>query len=79
MTLKDFLDLHCYRLALPSTLISILQKDKVTDCTLYVTATAQDLFMQSKIFEEYKDLQVDYFTICGGGEYPIELCISLKA
>lgn len=79
MTLKDFLDLHCYRLAFPDVRISLLQKDGPTDCELYVAAEAQDKLMQSKIFGEYKDLQVDYFTILGGGEYPIELCIYLKA
>lgn len=79
MTLKDFLDLHCYRLAFPSVRISLLRKDIVTnDCELYVAAEAQDKLMQSKIFDEYKDLQVDYFTVIGGGECPVELCIYLK-
>lgn len=79
MTLKDFLDLHCYRLAFPGVLISLLRKD-VTGCSeLYVAAEAQDKLMQSKIFGEYKDLQVDYFTvISAGGELPVELCIYLK-
>lgn len=76
MTLRDFLKL--FRVEVLDTFISILQKDKSSDCTLYVTSTAQDVFMQSKIFKEYEDLQVDYFTILGGGEYPIELCIYLK-
>lgn len=80
MTLRDFLDLHCYRLAFPSVRISLLRKAAVTDdCELYFAAEAQDKLMQSKIFSEYKDLQVDYFTVIGGGEYPIELCIYLKA
>lgn len=80
MTLKDFLDLHCYRLAFPGVLISLLHKDIVTnDCDLYVAAEAQDKLMQSKIYGEYKDLQVDYFTvISGSGEHPVELCIYLK-
>lgn len=82
MTLKDFLDLHCYRLAFPGVLISLCSRDIVTDdCELYVAAEAQDKLMQSKIFVEYKDLQVDYFTVIGGvgsGEYPVELCIYLK-
>lgn len=78
MTLKDFLDLHCYRLAFPSVRISLLRKDVNDDCELYVAAEAQDKLMQSKIFDEYKDLQVDYFTVIGGGEYPVELCIYLK-
>lgn len=79
MTLKDFLDLHCYRLAFPGVRISLLRKD-VTGCSeLYVAAEAQDKLMQSKIFGEYKDLQVDYFTvISAGGELPVELCIYLK-
>lgn len=78
MTLKDFLDLHCYRLAFPGVRISLLHKD--TDCSeLYVAAEAQDKLMQSKIFGEYKDLQVDYFTVIGGGECPVELCIYLKS
>lgn len=79
MTLKDFLDLHCYRLAFPGVLVSLLHRDTRTDdCELYVAAEAQDKLMQSKIFSEYKDLQVDYFTVIGGGEYPVELCIYLK-
>lgn len=80
MTLKDFLDLHCYRLAFPGVLISLLHKDIVTDdCELYVTAIAQDKLMQSKIFGEYKDLQVDYFSVIGTDSvYPVELCIYLK-
>lgn len=80
MTLKDFLDLHCYRLAFPGLLISLLRKD-VTGCSeLYVVAEAQDIFMQSKIFSEYKDLQVYYFTvISASGEHPVELCIYLKS
>lgn len=79
MTLKDFLDLHCYRLAFPSVLISLLRKAVTDDCELYVAAEAQDKLMQSKIFSEYKDLQVDYFTvISAGGELPVELCIYLK-
>lgn len=79
MTLKDFLDLHCYRLAFPGVRISLLQKDGPTDCELCVAAEAQDKLMQSKIFGEYKDLQVDYFTVIGGGECPVELCIYLKS
>lgn len=71
MTLKDFLDLHCYRLAFPGVRISLLRKDVNDDCELYK-------LMQSKIFSEYKDLQVDYFTVIGGGEHPVELCIYLK-
>lgn len=79
MTLKDLLDLHCYRLAFPGVLISLLRKDGPTDCELYVAAEAQDKLMQSKIFGKYKDLQVDYFTvISAGGELPVELCIYLK-
>lgn len=79
MTLKDLLDLHCYRLAFPGVLISLCSRDIVTDdCDLYVAAEAQDKLMQSKIFSEYKDLQVDYFTVIGGGEHPVELCIYLK-
>lgn len=79
MTLKDFLDLHCYRLAFPGVLVSLLL-DEVTDCSkLYFVAEAQDKLMQSKIFGEYKDLQVDYFTVICGGEYPVELCICLKS
>lgn len=80
MTLKDFLGLHRYSLAFPGVLISLLRKDEVTDCSeLYVAAIAQDKLMQSKIFSEYKDLQVDYFTvISAGGELPVELCIYLK-
>lgn len=78
MTLKDLLDLHCYRLAFPSVRISLLRKD-VTGCSeLYVAAEAQDKLMQSKIFKEYEYSQVDYFTVIGGGEYPVELCIYLK-
>lgn len=80
MTLKDFLDLHCYRLAVPGVLVSLLHRDEVTDCSeLYVAAEAQDKLMQSKIFDEYKDLQVDYFTVIGTDSlYPVELCIYLK-
>lgn len=81
MTLKDFLDLHCYRLAFPGVFVSLLYRDRdeVTDCSkLYFVAEAQDKLMQSKIFGEYKDLQVDYFTVIGGGECPVELCIYLK-
>lgn len=80
MTLKDFLDLHCYRLAFPGVLISLCSRDIVTnDCYLYVAAIAQDKLMQSKIFSEYKDLQVDYFTVIGTDSgYPVELCIYLK-
>lgn len=77
MTLRDFLKLH--RLGLTDTRMSILQKCKSTDYTLYVNGTAQYILMQSDVFKEYADLQVDYFTILGGGEYPIELCIYLKA
>lgn len=79
MTLKDFLDLHCYRLAFPAVLISLIRKKDVTGCSeLYFVAEAQDKLMQSKIFGEYKDLQVDYFTVIVGGDYPVELCIYLK-
>ena len=79
MTLKDFLDLHCYRLAIPGVRISLLRKDINDDCELYVAAEAQDKLMQSKIFKEYEYSQVDYFTvISAGGEYPVELCIYLK-
>ena len=78
MTLKDFLDLHCYRLAFPGVRISLLRKDVNDDCELYVAAEALDKLMQSKIFSEYKDLQVDYFTVIGGGEHPVELCIYHK-
>lgn len=80
MTLKDFLDLHCYRLSFPGVLVSLLYRDEVTDCNeLYFVSEAQDKLMQSKIFGEYKDLQVDYFTVIVGGEYSVELCINLKA
>lgn len=80
MTLKDFLDLHCYRLAFPSVRISLLRKDVNDDCELYVAAEAQDKLMQSKIFKEYEYSQVDYFTVISAGvELPVELCIYLKS
>lgn len=79
ITLSDFLKF--YRVVLPDTRIAILQKNNPTDCTFYINVISQDIldiFTKPDIFKEYADLQVEYFTILGGGEFPVDLCICLK-
>lgn len=44
----------------------------------YFEEVSQEDIIESELFKEIKNKQVDHFNIIGGGMYKIELCIYLK-
>lgn len=80
MNLQNFLKMHqggCLQ-----DCVSIHQEpydhEKHGYTRTYFEEETQEEIINSEIFKEIKNKQVDHFNIIGGGMYKIELCIYLK-
>ncbi|MBB2184768.1 hypothetical protein H0486_18085 [Lachnospiraceae bacterium MD1] len=80
MTLQNFLKMHqggCVQ-----DCVSIQQEpynyDKHKYEKTFFEEAAQEEIINSEIFKEIRNKQVDHFNIIGGGMYKVELCIYLK-
>lgn len=80
MTLNNFLKMHdggCVQ-----GCVSIQQMpydyEKHGYVKTYFEEIEQDEIIESEIFKDIKNKQVNHFNIIGGGMYKVELCIYLK-
>jgi hypothetical protein len=80
MTLQNFLKMHqggCVQ-----DCVSIHQEpynyDKHKYEKTFFEEADQEEIINSEIFKEIRNKQVDHFNIIGGGMYKVELCIYLK-
>lgn len=80
MTLQNFLKMHqdgCVQ-----NCVSIQQLpydyDNHRYTQTYFEEASQDELVETELFKEIKNKQVNHFNIIGGGMYKVELCIYLK-
>ena len=78
MALEEFLELHENGVACVSIQQMPYDCDKHRYTKTYFEEDSQEDILNSDIFREIADKEVDHFNIIGGGGYPIELCIYLK-
>ena len=78
MTVKNFLKLHDGGVACVSIQQEPYDREKHEYTKTYFEEESQEEILESDIFKEIANKQVDHFNVIGGGMYRVELCIYLK-
>lgn len=81
MTLNNFLKMHqdgCVQGCVTIQQMPYNQENNRYTKT-YFEEVNQDEIIESELFKEIKNKQVDHFNIIGDGMYKVELCIYLKS